>query len=296
MRNITESLEAVVLAKSSSQPNSTYEAAASLSKFELIKILMDKMEEHKSYLRTDYKRKLYDALDRPRDEKKRRKSSKDVESSRDPKSKELSQQALLKEPLTCNISYLASLPMQRSQFIQLMTQECNRIKSLTRYHFEECFKATSERLDWHNAKGKQYPFDLSKPLPLIPDHRVTSLKIMKWYDYGHLDKIEVRREDRELYKLKEGNFLQLHLQDNEDILLLLVQQKLTNLTIERKHFMIKCSITPDLRNRYTYTAYSDPQGVIYKDQNNKNRLMCTDELHKFSDGILNSVRYADDIK
>ncbi|GKE77916.1 hypothetical protein Tco_1544036, partial [Tanacetum coccineum] len=61
-RNITESLEAVVLAKSSSQPNSTYEAAASLSKFELIKILMDKMEEHKSYLRTDYKRKLYDAL------------------------------------------------------------------------------------------------------------------------------------------------------------------------------------------------------------------------------------------
>nr|GEZ26050.1 hypothetical protein [Tanacetum cinerariifolium] len=28
------------------------------------------------------------------------------------------------------------------------------------YHFEECFKATTERLDWHNPKGKQYPFDL----------------------------------------------------------------------------------------------------------------------------------------
>ncbi|GKD02387.1 hypothetical protein Tco_1177361, partial [Tanacetum coccineum] len=66
-------------------------------------------------------------------------------------------------------------------------------------------------------------------------HWVTSLKIMKWYDYGHLDKIEVRREDQELYKLKEGDFLRLHLQDNEDILLLLVQQKLTNLMIDEHY-------------------------------------------------------------
>ncbi|GKA53372.1 hypothetical protein Tco_0746687 [Tanacetum coccineum] len=60
--NVTESLKAAVLAKSSSQPKSTYEAAASLSEFELTKILMDKMEEHKSYFRVDYKRELYDAL------------------------------------------------------------------------------------------------------------------------------------------------------------------------------------------------------------------------------------------
>ncbi|GJS32022.1 hypothetical protein Tco_0530404 [Tanacetum coccineum] len=60
--NVTESLKAAVLAKSSSQPKSTYEAAASLSEFELTKILMDKMEEHKSYFRVDYKRELYDVL------------------------------------------------------------------------------------------------------------------------------------------------------------------------------------------------------------------------------------------
>nr|GEY35600.1 reverse transcriptase domain-containing protein [Tanacetum cinerariifolium] len=39
------------------------------------------------------------------------------------------------------------------------------------YHFEECYKATTDRLDWHNPKVKQYPFDLCKPLPLIPNHR-----------------------------------------------------------------------------------------------------------------------------
>ncbi|GKC93072.1 hypothetical protein Tco_1158514, partial [Tanacetum coccineum] len=61
-RNVTESLEVVVLAKSSSQPKSTYEAATSLSEYELTKILLDKMKESKSHLRADYKRKLYDAL------------------------------------------------------------------------------------------------------------------------------------------------------------------------------------------------------------------------------------------
>ncbi|GJU66220.1 hypothetical protein Tco_1252479 [Tanacetum coccineum] len=35
------------------------------------------------------------------------------------------------------------------------------------YDFEECYKARSEKLDWENPKGGDYPFDLSKPLPLI---------------------------------------------------------------------------------------------------------------------------------
>nr|GEV38420.1 hypothetical protein [Tanacetum cinerariifolium] len=143
-------------------------------------------------------------------------------------------------------------------------------KSLTEleYYFEESSKATTEQLDWHNLEGKSYPFDLRKPLPLIPDHRgrqvipqdyfinndleylkggslrrqystfviktktatyeikwikdlvhnlwspvkvvyekhaywVTRLKIIKKYDYGHLDEIEVHREDHQLYTFKE---------------------------------------------------------------------------------------------
>ncbi|GJR72517.1 putative ribonuclease H-like domain-containing protein, partial [Tanacetum coccineum] len=38
-------------------------------------------------------------------------------------------------------------------------------------HLEECSKATTKRLDWHNPKNKPYMFDLRKPLPLIQDHR-----------------------------------------------------------------------------------------------------------------------------
>ncbi|GKE78167.1 hypothetical protein Tco_1544287 [Tanacetum coccineum] len=35
------------------------------------------------------------------------------------------------------------------------------------YNFKECYKAITDRLDWNNPKGKEYPFDLSNPLPLI---------------------------------------------------------------------------------------------------------------------------------
>ncbi|GKF84844.1 hypothetical protein Tco_0249742, partial [Tanacetum coccineum] len=47
---VTESLEHVVLAKESSQPQSTYKAAFSLTEFELKNILIDKMDESQSYL------------------------------------------------------------------------------------------------------------------------------------------------------------------------------------------------------------------------------------------------------
>nr|GEY14160.1 hypothetical protein [Tanacetum cinerariifolium] len=39
------------------------------------------------------------------------------------------------------------------------------------YHLEEVFKATTYQLDWVNPKGQQYPHNLLKPLPLIPNNR-----------------------------------------------------------------------------------------------------------------------------
>ncbi|GKC76343.1 hypothetical protein Tco_1127117 [Tanacetum coccineum] len=117
---------------------------------------------------------------------------------------------------------------------------------------------------------------------------------MKKYDYGHLDEIEVRREDQHLYTFKEGDFPRLRLQYIEDMLLLLVQQKLTNLSIDERYDLNVALYTfrSNLKNKTAYTAYSDPKRVIYKDQNSRNRLMHPDELHKFSDGTLNDVQTA----
>nr|GEU64381.1 hypothetical protein [Tanacetum cinerariifolium] len=108
---------------------------------------------------------------------------------------------------------------------------------------------------------------------------VTKLKIIKKYNYGHLEEIEVRRDDQELYTFKEGDFKRLRLQDIEDMLLLLVQQRLTNLIIDERY-----DLNVALR---MYT-----RRIFIQRQNRRKRLMRTDELYKFSDGILNDVRSA----
>nr|GEX62476.1 hypothetical protein [Tanacetum cinerariifolium]GEX64183.1 hypothetical protein [Tanacetum cinerariifolium] len=48
----------------------------------------------------------------------------------------------------------------------------------------------------------------------------------KLHGYGHLEEIMVRRANCQLYKFKKGDFLDLHLNDIEDMLLLDVQHKL----------------------------------------------------------------------
>ncbi|GKC62843.1 hypothetical protein Tco_1095441 [Tanacetum coccineum] len=169
------------------------------------------------------------------------------------------------------------------------------------YFFKEVYKATTDLLDWNNPEGQQYPHNLRKPLPLIPNSRgrqvipfdhfinndlaylsggvssqtyttsmtktkaadyrhikwiedlvpnrmesardvyskrriiaITKLQIVEWHNYKHLDWITVRRDDDKLYKFKEVNFNRLHIQDIEDKLLLFVQGKLTNLTVEER--------------------------------------------------------------
>ncbi|GKD37456.1 hypothetical protein Tco_1257663 [Tanacetum coccineum] len=121
---------------------------------------------------------------------------------------------------------------------------------------------------------------------------VISLKIMKFYGHSHLEEITIRRRDDKLYKFQKGEFKRLRCQDIEDMLLLLVQGKLTNLI---KSYQKKINLSrpesqrSDLRKMTPYTAYPNIQGIIYQDDMNRNRLMRTDELHKFSDGTLNQV-------
>nr|GEX79539.1 hypothetical protein [Tanacetum cinerariifolium] len=134
---------------------------------------------------------------------------------------------------------------------------------------------------------------------------VTELKIVEWHNYKHLDCITVRRDDDKLYKFKEGDFKRLCIQDIEDMLLLLVQGKLTNLTVEERFafnvslqmftrsiviqrrmedlqlgvesYQKKLNLTKsdsyrfDLKRNEAYSAYSNPRGFIYQNKDKKNR-------------------------
>nr|GEX69140.1 hypothetical protein [Tanacetum cinerariifolium] len=35
------------------------------------------------------------------------------------------------------------------------------------YNIKECYKALTDKINWNNPEGDRYPFDLSKPLPLV---------------------------------------------------------------------------------------------------------------------------------
>nr|GEX93990.1 hypothetical protein [Tanacetum cinerariifolium] len=94
---------------------------------------------------------------------------------------------------------------------------------------------------------------------------VTNLKIMKYFGYSHLEEIIDRRT------VCSGCVESYHKKIN-----------LKRLDTYRL----------DLRRMTPYTAYPDTQGIIYEDEMNKNRLMRTDELHKFSDGTFNHVHTA----
>nr|GEW54756.1 hypothetical protein [Tanacetum cinerariifolium] len=126
---------------------------------------------------------------------------------------------------------------------------------------------------------------------------------MKKYDYGHLEEIEVCQEDQKLYNFREGDFLRLRLQDIEDMLILLVQQKLTKLTTDERYdlnvalrmFTRQIVIQRQVEDlQLGVDSYPKKLNLTKPDtfRKNRNRLMRADKLHKFSDGTLNDVRTA----
>ncbi|GJT06585.1 hypothetical protein Tco_0841047 [Tanacetum coccineum] len=123
---------------------------------------------------------------------------------------------------------------------------------------------------------------------------VVSVQVEKKSGYGYLKEIVVRRADQKLYKFKEGYFSDLHLNDIEDMLLLIARNKLFNLegdlgveSYQRKLNLTKPERTcPHISVKEPYTLNFDPHGVIYEDKSKKKRLMRVDEIHKFCDGTL----------
>nr|GEX34327.1 hypothetical protein [Tanacetum cinerariifolium] len=261
-------------------PTSTsYAVAVDLSKMELKKILIEKMEGNKSIQRSDEKRNLYKALveayesdkiildtygetvmlkrrhddDADKDEEpsagpdrgsKRRREGKEPESASAPmetatRSAEFntcvedqpiiqssqhpewfSQQQKPPSP-DCdwnkNLKVDALTPeLLAGPTYELMKGSCKSLVELE-YHLEEVFKATTDQLDWVNPEGQQYPHNLLKPIPLIPNSQgrhvipfenfinndleylrggassrkyTTSITKTKASDYGHIKWIE----------------------------------------------------------------------------------------------------------
>ncbi|GJV80452.1 hypothetical protein Tco_1516322 [Tanacetum coccineum] len=112
---------------------------------------------------------------------------------------------------------------------------------------------------------------------------------MRKHGYGYLEEIVVRIADNILYRFKEGDFPRLWINDIEDMLILVVQNWLTNLLVDdAADFVI--ALRMFTRSPVIQKQVKDLQlGVerfIYVDDYKRNRLMRSDELYKFSDGTL----------
>nr|GEU54458.1 hypothetical protein [Tanacetum cinerariifolium] len=341
-QTVNEQLEAKVLTRSFNSSKTSYAVAADLSEMELKKILIEKMEGNKPELTSAPK------------EKATRTTGKSTQGFKSQKmfvsESAIAEEAMLtthdlEEPSHLEfetgdaddqpIAETSQHPEWFSQQKKPPTPDRDWNKTLSATHesiqplvelkffLEEVYKATTDQLDWINLEGQQYPHNLLKPIPLIPnsqgrrvilfDHFINNdLKYLrggalsrkyttfvtktKAADYGHIKWIEdlvphtmwiqepvgynkhalkgishwgrkhqqfygfavnresardvyskrriiavtelkiitVRRDDVKLYKFKEGDFKRLRIQDIEDMLLLLVQGKLTNLTVEER--------------------------------------------------------------
>ncbi|GJW12219.1 hypothetical protein Tco_1578046 [Tanacetum coccineum] len=122
---------------------------------------------------------------------------------------------------------------------------------------------------------------------------MVSVKVERLHGYGHLDEIVVKRVDRQLYKFKEGDFVDLHLNDIEDMLLLAVQHKLFHLDVsDIVDFIVALRMFTGslIIKRRVEDLQLGVERVIYEDLNKQKRVMRADELYKFSDGTLKIVR------
>nr|GEU89775.1 retrovirus-related Pol polyprotein from transposon TNT 1-94 [Tanacetum cinerariifolium] len=195
---------------------------------------------------------------------------------------------------------------------KLIKGSCKSLVELE-YHLEEVYKATTDQLDWVNPEATSSIFvegckrqqffgfavnresarDVYSKRRIIA---VTELKIVEWHNYKHMDWITVQRDNDKLYKFKEGDFKRLRIQDIEDMLLLLVQGKLTNLTVEER-FAFNVSLRMFTRSIVIQRRMEDHQLGVKNYQKKlsltkPDTLMRIDELYKFSDGTLTDVRTA----
>nr|GEW50315.1 hypothetical protein [Tanacetum cinerariifolium] len=211
---------------------------------------------------------------------------------------------------------------------ELMKGSCKSLVEL-KFFLEEVYKATTDQLDWNNPEGQQYPHNLLKPLPLIPNSQSRHVIPFDHFINNDLEYLRgsasrpINREStRDVYSKRRiitvtdlqivewHNYKHLDwitMCRDDDKLYKFKEGGFKRLRIQDIEDMLllllgvesyqkKLNLTnldtyhSYLKRKEAYTAYSNPRGFIYQNKDKQNRLMRIDELHKFNDETLNDVR------
>nr|GEZ10188.1 hypothetical protein [Tanacetum cinerariifolium] len=223
---IEESLNQVNLAKASSQPQSTFEAAATLTEFELKKILIDKMNTSESYLTALERRECYDGLIKSYNLDKDFFSSYDTVQSEEPEFEvgdsdtRQGQEGNL-EKLDWENPEGSDYPFDLSKPLSLITRG-KRQRVPVEFFINNYLKylqggISTMTYTTSTTKTKAAHYDLPGIEDMVPNiwspvkvayDKYALWGISHWREqckYGYLEEIVVRRSDNVLYKFKEGD-------------------------------------------------------------------------------------------
>nr|GEW75980.1 retrovirus-related Pol polyprotein from transposon TNT 1-94 [Tanacetum cinerariifolium] len=181
----------------------------------------------------------------------------------------------------------------------LMKRSCKSLVELE-YHLEEVYKAIPYQLDWVNSEGQQYPHNLLKPLPLIPNNQGRHVIPFDHIINNDLEYLHggasSRKYTTSVTKTKAADYRHIKWIDDLVPRIMWIQEQISY----NKHALwgLPEEAQPnkagyyhfDLKRKDAYIAYSNPRGLIYQNNDKQKRLMRIDGLHKFSDGTLTDVR------
>ncbi|GJT49069.1 hypothetical protein Tco_0975226 [Tanacetum coccineum] len=290
-KSVNEQLEAKVMIRSSNEAKTSHVVAANLSKLELKKILIDKMENNKSIDRSIQQKTLYKALvDAYETDKDILETYGDVVTfKRQPESTSASKDKTSKSIGSSKEGSKSSKFAQEQVHTDKDLEEPTHQEFETGFTEEQPVDETSQLPDWKFARD------------VYSRHRIiaiTKLKIVEWQNYKHLDWITIRKlknltiEERQALGVKLRMFTRS----------IVIRRRVEDLQLGVESYQKKINLIKpdtyrsDLKRKTTYIAYSNPRSFIYQNKDKKNRLMRIDELPKFSDGTLNDGRTAlDDI-
>nr|GEZ20158.1 hypothetical protein [Tanacetum cinerariifolium] len=309
--SVNAQLEAEVLTRSSHSSRTSYDVAADLSEIEQKKILIDKMEGNKSIQRSDKQRNLYKALVEAYEAdktildsygesailKRRREDDDDQEGPSAGSDWGAKRRREGGEHASANTpSEPATRSAGRNPHIRCLkqVQKINPLFKLlsilngspsqgNHHHRIEVYKATTDQLDWVNPEGQHYPYNLLQPLSLVPDNRGHRVIPFEHFINNNLE------------YLRGGDFKRPRLQDVEDILLLFIQGKLSNLIVEER-FAFNVSLRMFTRSIVIQRRVEDLQLGVESYQKRLNftkpDTYRSDLKRREADGTLSDVRNA----
>ncbi|GJS29064.1 retrovirus-related pol polyprotein from transposon TNT 1-94 [Tanacetum coccineum] len=204
---VNEQLESEVLVRSSKEAKTSHAVAANLSELELKKILIDKMEANKSINRT---------LRRTDRGSKRRRSGKEPESTSAPREKTTTTAGKTTTGSKTHKQFASqSAPVEETmQSTEFFEAPSNHLTELE-YFCEEVYKAITEKLDWINPEGRQYPHDLQYMcvLGFADSEKVEATLKSAWTEKDQIDNLlKERRLMRSLEKFVGGKLYEGDLQ------------------------------------------------------------------------------------